>query len=810
MSNLFKKSNIPKNNQENKQNDQKNFLIDKKEMNPNTIIITKAKRKLNLNNQNNIKPIIKEQEEQKLNSNKKTKNTFRGSNTSKKKADMNPKTTSLIINKSTKKPMHKNNIFLKNNLNLNYDNNFVKDENNEVNTYLKNKSLNKHTKKKNAFLKESININVLNFGQEANEMEEKEVKKLLDKPSNPDSNKELFKINEVENNSEFKHKIKFKQKAKNEIEKEIEKNQNSKNSDNNNIHHNSDKALKRSNTKKQNYQSIGVFAKERPLFKFEKKNSLKLSSKELWAFRNSLKDSTLTTSIFFIDNSINNIVIPMLNNKKENNCFLNVIIQNLAHLQNFKNDLLDKDNPDIYMKSQKINEFYNLIKLYHKEQVKKKDNKKDKDNKDKPPEPILSVNNLRTSLNEVYGRYHKGESGDPMETMNSIFDLIHEAYCKKNRIDNTQMKSCKCVAHKHFFLQLADIQYCPNCNLKKVQMYDKDCFMYNIYIKEILNKLHKKSFTSFKMKLFHIIKEHNKTFEEKKKPKIPGCNCSEKLMESYLKTTKLMGPISTYLIINITWVEEFPSMYEILKTYMLLPVSEKIHSLFTFDEAIKPLIDYTFSIKGIILFGIYHYVCALYIKDENRWAVVDDKTIKYIDKYYVLIDALLRNHLMPVGVIYSKDENDLLSESAINYMNISKDEYAKLYQFCKDVDKRRGLKTSEIFQSKISFDEEKGDYINNNLFYNIFDAANDAKKTQDLINTIIIPNDKKEEKKKEAEEKIDKDKNTFKGGIFSFTKKFGNNLRGGIIDFSSDSPEKEAEQKKEDNDWFNIGNNYEE
>ena len=56
-----------------------------------------------------------------------------------------------------------------------------------------------------------------------------------------------------------------------------------------------------------------------------------------------------------------------------------------------------------------------------------------------------------------------------------------------------------------------------------------------------------------------------------------------------------------------------------------------------FDKAIKNLVDYTFSIKGIILFGIYHYVCALYIKDENRWAVVDDKTIKYIDKYFEFI-----------------------------------------------------------------------------------------------------------------------------------------------------------------------------
>ena len=75
------------------------------------LIITKAKRKSKLNKEsdtNNIKPILKEQAVQKLNSNKKTKNTFRYSNTSKKKNDMNPKT---VNNKSTKKPLYKNNIF---------------------------------------------------------------------------------------------------------------------------------------------------------------------------------------------------------------------------------------------------------------------------------------------------------------------------------------------------------------------------------------------------------------------------------------------------------------------------------------------------------------------------------------------------------------------------------------------------------------------------------------------------------------------------------------------------------------------------
>ena len=819
MSNYFNKSSLPRNKEENKQNNQKNNLLNNlKEKNPNTIIITKAKRKINLNaenNNNNIKPAIKEQNAQKLNVSKKAKNSLRDSNKSNKNNDMNPKT--FIVNKSHKKSLKNiNNNVLKDgsgsnnkkNNEINFNNNFLKDENNEVNTYLKNKSASKNNKNKKAFLSESINLNALNFGQEANEIEENKVKKLIDK-AGTNKNKELFKINEEETTQEeFSLKLKLKQKEK--TEREIEKN--SDNKINNNRNYNTNKMFKRSMTKRPS-MSYNLSGKEMPLLNLERKNSLKLSSKELGRFRSSLKDTMISRSSITFFNSVNNVIIPLLNKRKENNCFLNVIIQNLAHLTIFKNDFLISS--DVFTKSKPINELYNLIKLYEDEQI------KNKDNKDTIIEPVLSVNNLRVYLNEIFNRYHKGESGDPMETMNSLFDLIHEAYCKKNRIEEKNVISCKCLAHKHFFLKLADIQYCPNCNLKKVQLYDKDCFMYNLFIKDILDKLHGKSFNSFKLKLFQKIKENNKTFEENK-PKIPGCYCNEKLKEFYKKTTRLMGPLSTYLIINITFAEEFPSMNDILKTYMLLPVNEKIHNLFSFDKSVINLINFSFYIKGIILYGIYHYVCALYIKDENRWAIVDDKTIKYIDTYFGLIDSLLRNHLIPVGIIYSKDDNDSLTESVINTMSISKDEYAKLFQFCKDVDKKRNLKTSEIFQSKVSFDEEKGDYINNNLFYSIFDNnKNEEKNTQDLINNIVIPNEKKEENKIIENKEEKKDKNIFKGGIFSFTKKYGNNLRGGIIDFSDINKEKESEDKNddikadikedinEDNELLNIGNEYE-
>jgi hypothetical protein len=834
MSNHFNAGTSIRNNFQNKQNNQINFLKNQNtqklrpenNFNPSTLIIKKSKKNniFNLgNNQNikmnNIKPQKKEEEKIVIKDNMTEqitnhKNISKKAKKSLKEPLEHPKT--LIIHKVTNKSAHKSNILrnsldsnkngsIKNNNKNDKINNCFKDDNNEINRYLQNKSEKKNYKKKNDFLKASININILDFEQSANEIEENNVKKLLDKNNN-NAKKELYKISE-ENNSECNPNLNQiqKEKIQKEKEKEKEKANSNKNSSNSNI-----EKLKRPLQKKHTFQSQITPAQEIKKFNLEKRNSLKLSCKELGAFRNSLRDGFLTKSNNSGKNSINNIIIPMLNKKKENNCFLNVIIQNLSHLENFKNDLSLSENTETFNKSKSINEFADIMKLYESEQI------KNKDNKDTKIEPVLSVNNLRNELNQIYHRYKKGESGDPMETMNSIFDLIHEAYCIKKKIDKKEIKMCKCVAHKHFCLKLADIQLCPNCNSKKVQLYDKDCFMYNIYIKDLMNKLHGKSYNSFKLKLFQKLKEFNEAYEENKKNKIPGCTCDERLMEFYQKKIKIMGPISTYLIINITWAEEFPSMNEILKTYAMLPVSEKINSLFSFDETIKNLINYTFSIKGIILYGIYHYVCALYIKDENRWAVIDDKTIKYIDKYFNLIDSFLRNHLMPVGLIYSKDENDALSESIINEMSLNKDEYTKLYLFCKDVDKRRGLKTSEIFQSKINFDESKGDYINNNLFFSIFDGQNDSKDTQKLINNIKILDKKDENKKdldknenKKKDKKENKQKDNIKlSGIFSFNRKSGVDMKGGIIDFG-DNNEKESGNTKEDSDLLDIGNNYE-
>ena len=255
----------------------------------------------------------------------------------------------------------KNN-YKKNNFNNDFNINFIKDEKNVINRYLINKSALKNSNIKNNFLKESINLNLCNLDDEpsANEIEENKVNKLLEN-SNSKNTKELYKISEEDINNDFNQKFNTNKKNNSFEEKDTEKNKRYDlyNSANNNLI-NTDLVYNRSLKRRSTFQSQNIFEKEKIRFPFDKKGSLNIcSSKQLVAFKNSIRDLTKPN----INKSINNIIIPLINRRKENNCFLNVIIQNLTHLQKFKDDLLLEDNEYIYKKSKPIFYLYDIIKL---------------------------------------------------------------------------------------------------------------------------------------------------------------------------------------------------------------------------------------------------------------------------------------------------------------------------------------------------------------------------------------------------------------------------------------------------------------
>ena len=799
--NINKDSNSNSNNNTNHKNSNKNININnidsnknnsnnKDNINANNIINIKNNNKDNKDNivKNNENDVYQKKLEQKLRQNSESKNQF------------------------NQKKVKKND-FLKGSINLNYD------PVDPVDPVFSPNSKEKDDIKRNFFDKKEYNkINNFNYIN-SNRENISNIPKLLNEKSSKNRNNEPYIIKEKESEKgTFKKNLS--KNAFQNINKNIE-----------------EKDYKRTSVKKLTYQSQIEIKDEKMIsaFSIEKKQTLKNSVKDPLSLKNSLKDSLKRSNTFgrkSINNSINNTIIPLLNRTKENNCFLNVIIQSLFNLGEFRKNLLE-NNPEIGKKSSIGRELYNLFNSYINEQQKYKDNKNQ-------IEPVLSVNEFRKTLNNKFNLYRPGESGDPMEAIGYILDEIHRKYCGINGIKK-DIEDCKCPSHQHFFLKLVEILSCPNCNNKKVQRFDKDCFMFNIFIKDITNKLHGKNFNSYKLKLFSKLKEHNETYDNENKTKIPGCNCSPKVISLYEKKIKLNGPSSIYLIINITWAEEFPNMMEILKCYALIPMREPIENLFTFGEDIKTKINDVFYLKSIILYGIYHYVCIIYVKDQKRWAIIDDKTIKYIYKYNDLIDFLLRNHLMPVGIFYSKDRNDVISEAEIKSNMLSKEDYTKLYQFCKEVDVRRGLKVSDIVLSKNSFNENNENYLNNNYFYNsIISFTNTNNTIKKSITNKNLNNGQKTEKnnlnpnnlnnkdnnssnknlyvynKDNNIEQTEEEKNKLNFDILKGRKVLGdfsnNNLKGGIVILSSslnDNPNNEKSgQTKEESDFYEFGKNY--
>ena len=445
------------------------------------------------------------------------------------------------------------------------------------------------------------------------------------------------------------------------------------------------------------------------------------------------------------DLNLNNILIPMSNMKKENNCFLNVIIQVLFNLESFRIYILKYFQANYFnINDEVFNEFCNLINSYNSEQIKNQKN-------ETPIEPILSVNLLRKKLNQKFGNYFKGECGDPMESLEHIFNSIHEEFNSENSNFIPKIKKGMgigdCPVHQFFYLDLIENQICKNCGNFIKKHYDKNCYMFQIFISELSKRLTEsnQSFENMHSKLFYQIKEQNEKYDISN-TKIAGCKCQEK---NNIKKLNLLRVNNSYVIINLTWSEEFPDLKEVLNIYTSLPLSDKNKHLFNVSEEKDQKILY---IKSIILYGIYHYICVIYLTKFKKWGIIDDKNIKYIDKYYDLVEYLLRNHLTPVGLVYSYDKKDKIDELDIINNLLSKEKYLQILKFCKDVDNSKNIKMSYITKSKESLNEINENYLDNNLFNKSF------------IKQVIIDSNSSEniEDYKEKEKEKEENKNELK------------------------------------------------
>ena len=391
----------------------------------------------------------------------------------------------------------------------------------------------------------------------------------------------------------------------------------------------------------------------------------------------------------------------------ENTCFINVILHllnNIPELDDYLISLykIDASNKDIkYKKTNKddknlknINKFLVLLGkiLNQYENIIDKENNKCKNKNKKKQVTVVKTLNMRKILESISSnKFPLNSIADPIELFTFILDILND-YLNGD-------------LHKSFYLELIDEFYCKgenNCQ-NVSNKYDKDNFIYHIYIDEILNFIEKNNLKikDYKNNLFEysyklFLSENTKTCEKCQKKMCHDLSC-------------LNYP--EFLLINCVWKESNPIVDDVIKFFLLLSLKDDLNNLFICSKKKKNK-KYPYYLLGFILysFTLSHYIICIYNYNKNLFVLFDDESVKEYNNFNELIIDITANSLKlngksffyPVMLIYTKDF--LYDNKIIKFNNLNDNDEQNIIYKCNEA-------ISEYeYQNKINEGEKYNNY----------------------------------------------------------------------------------------------------
>ena len=279
---------------------------------------------------------------------------------------------------------------------------------------------------------------------------------------------------------------------------------------------------------------------------------------------------------------------------------------------------------------------------------------------------ILDTKKMRTCLEKISGgQFHLNYVADPVELLIFILDHLNVHYKRE--------------IHSNFFIELIDKAVClKNCpNLSK-NAYDKDNFLYHIYVEELLTYIKDNAikFENSKGDLFHL--SYSLYTDEKKE--CPKCNL---MMDKFL----LCLNVPKYLLINCVWRNECPEIKEIVDFLFLLSIEEDLNSLFICQNNNRNS-NTIYNFLGMILysFTLCHYTVLIFDKKQHLFTLYNDDIVKEFKTLYDAFSEMLidnvnlydndKAYFYPVMLIYSK--NTIYNTNDINLNMLDEKKYLEL------------------------------------------------------------------------------------------------------------------------------------
>ena len=394
----------------------------------------------------------------------------------------------------------------------------------------------------------------------------------------------------------------------------------------------------------------------------------------------------------------------LFQNKKENACYINVILHYLFSCKIIFDYLVDlyknwirnnKDNKE--NKEQQLKEDINdkeankkIIKMKKEELMSYLGEilykyKKALSSKNKIS--IIPTIEFRKKLGKFSNKFAFNCVADPVEFLIFILEILSEMNEEK--------------ISENFYLNIKEEFNCPECQEKGEIKYDKTTFVYQIYMEDIFNYLSKinKKIEDYSDKLFEINQSSYMTIPKE---------CSKK-HETEKKIICQNFP--NYLIVNCVWNRQ-PNIEKVLELFILLGLKNKLSDLFEIPPFKKKNIkDLNYYLTHIILFSssLFHYIIVIYNPSLKIFNLYDDDKVYECDSLPQIIEMITVNlisqnpkyYFYPVLLIYSK--YDLYKEDELFIKNkFDKKSYDYLYEKCKKYVERYN---EELLKKKASLEK---------------------------------------------------------------------------------------------------------
>ncbi|CAG9310526.1 unnamed protein product [Blepharisma stoltei] len=347
----------------------------------------------------------------------------------------------------------------------------------------------------------------------------------------------------------------------------------------------------------------------------------------------------------------------------EMNCFLNSALQVLWHFHSFRDLILTQN-----LKCELQDDHYCLVcglKQLFTQSLQ---------NLLQSQENIIDISLYRRHLSEVYKsvkRFGIHSADDSMEALMAILKAIHS-----NEIGDTSEgvnsdisnASCgrSCIAHQVIDLQVHESLICE-CGSKVENDWDFSSFSHPFYIYDILEetkKFHPEKLVreGIRENLAECLKYSSIIPIEGAIPefirsqwenaKLDICPNTENCCVNRSKNSLILRSHPIIFTIQLIWHEKNPNYLEILQILASIPLNLSLGRIYAEAHNTSHIL------KGMILYGGFHYVFVVKHSENNLWYKLDDENTSLLGNgsWIKAIEEIIDCKLYPVGLFYEESD----------------------------------------------------------------------------------------------------------------------------------------------------------